>query len=217
MGTSTATKAEIQPMDLSKTLSVFEQHDTSQQVSDEYVQAIRASILVGAEGETAAEQAFTRLISIADVITEGQKALLLTGLGKTSKTARRYAVIAEIITCGQVKPRALRTETWQMLRTAVNKADDANVIDEVVSTILAKANGKVISFGQVKNIIDEMVKATDVRTAIAPATALGGFIKTTESNIVKAHALHQEGVVMDDKAKASAERTYALLGVILGK
>lgn len=216
MGTKTATKAEVQPMDLSKATSVFETHDANNQVSDEYIDAIRASILVGANGESAADMAFTRLISVAAVITEPQKARLLTGLAKSSETTARYGVIAEIITCGKVKPRATGTETWKLLRTAVNTVPTERLSD-VVPTILEKAGDKVIGFGQVKNIISEMVKAGTVAKVIAPSTALGGYIKSSESSIVKAYTLHQDGVALTADQRVIAERQYALLGVILGK
>lgn len=200
-------------MDLSKATQVFEQHALSQQVSDEMIEALRVSIVTGANGETVADRAFTTLIGIADQITEPQKARLLTGLAKSGETTARYGVIAEIITCGKVKPR--RTESWKSLRTAVNTVPK-EMLGQVVTEIIGKTD-KVVSFAQVGSIIKQMVDATKVAKVIKPETALGGYIKTSESNVVKAYTLHQQGVVLDDKALASAERQYALLGAILGK
>lgn len=212
MGTTATTKAEI-PMDLSKATEVFEQHALSQQVSDEMIEALRVSIITGANGETVADRAFTTLIEVAEIITEPQKARLLTGLAKSGETTARYGVIAEIITCGKVKPR--RTESWKSLRTAVNTVPK-EMLGQVVTEITGKTD-KVVSFAKAGSIIKEMVDATKVAKVIKPETAALGFLKSQLNYLVKVNTLVSEGMTVTDEMREIANRSIALGKAILGE
>lgn len=216
---TTATK-QVHEMDLVTAEAVLDSEEAlSTQVTDQVVAAIRAMILIGVGGEKATARAFGFLMGLVregKVITEAQKAALVSGLAKTDATAYRYRMIAEIITSEFVAPPTRSTDTWQSLRTALNKVE-TELLGGLPDAIKTKSEelGRQIRYSEVVSVIGNLTPK--VVKEISPQTRLGGYLKTSENSIVKAHAEFSAGVVMTDEQRAIAERQYALLGVILGK
>lgn len=214
----TATKAESQPMTLSKAQAVLDSYQvTATQVPDEIVDALRLMMEFGAAGEDATKQVFGFLMSNGKQLTEPQKARLLAKTGaKGEATIARHAMIGEIICHEKVTVR--RSDKWESLRTAVNKAAAAGVFDQIlgaIDTAAAEQGDKPCRISHVVKAIEDLIPSD--RIEATPETTCGGNIKSAVNYLTRVNDFVQSGGKLDEEMEAGVARAESLLKAIRGK
>lgn len=211
------TATEVHKMDHSKALKILESFNAnSEQIPDEVVGALRLLMETGAVGESATRVVFTTLMASGKRLTGPQRATLLNNTGrKGANTLYNYAVMGEII-CHE-KVTIKRTDEWETLRTAVNKADKAGVSGEILDTLtkVIEKEGK-ISFSGAISLVNGLVPKP-VREEMSPETATGGYIKSVVNYLTKVGDFKAAGGVLTEEHEAGLARAEAQLKAIRGK